>query len=335
MGFLSLSLFASPASAQADSAAARALFSEGRKLMQAEKFDEACPKFEESLRLDNGIGTQFNLAHCWEKIGRTASAWAMFLDVAAAARASNQNEREAAARERASVLEPKLTRMRIVVTDPAPDTKVTRDEVDVRPAAWGTAMPVDPGEHVVTVTAPGKQSWSQAVKVPANSKTFSVTVPVLEDVVVAKAPEPVAPTEPQPVRGDSTRDSGGGSGSKMAAYVVGGVGLAAVATGTLFALQSRSDNNKALGLCLEHDDVTGEDICPTPDEQTSHDDLVKDAKREQVIGIIGFGVGGAALVTAVILYVTAGDDSDPERADLFVTPVVGPNDWGAALTARF
>ena len=73
-GILCCALSATPAAAQSsDSAAARALFTEGRTLMEAERFDEACPKLEESLRLDQGIGTQFNLAHCWEKQGRTAS----------------------------------------------------------------------------------------------------------------------------------------------------------------------------------------------------------------------------------------------------------------------
>src|SRR4051794_25809493 len=82
-GAFALCLVGTTASAQSESAAARALFAEARKLMAAERYDEACPKFEESLRLDQGIGTQFNLAHCWEKQGRTASAWGMFLDVAA------------------------------------------------------------------------------------------------------------------------------------------------------------------------------------------------------------------------------------------------------------
>ncbi len=62
---------AQPALAQSDSAAARALFAEGRSLMEDERYAEACPKLEESLRLDHGMGTQFNLAHCWEKLGRT------------------------------------------------------------------------------------------------------------------------------------------------------------------------------------------------------------------------------------------------------------------------
>jgi tetratricopeptide (TPR) repeat protein len=118
---------AGTASAQTDSAGARALFQEGRSLMEAERYEEASPKFEESLKLDNGIGTQFNLAHCWEKLGRTASAWALFLDVAAAAKADNQEKREAAARERAKALEPRLTRMRIDVSEGVPGMKIERD----------------------------------------------------------------------------------------------------------------------------------------------------------------------------------------------------------------
>src|SRR6185436_13105064 len=108
LGILSLAfaLWGHEASAQSDSAAARALFTEGRQLMSAEKYAEACPKLEESLRLDPGMGTRFNLAHCWEKIGRSASAWAMFLDVAAAARAAGQQQRDTAAKERAAALEP-------------------------------------------------------------------------------------------------------------------------------------------------------------------------------------------------------------------------------------
>ena len=68
---------ASPAFAQSGSnkAAAEALFSEGRSLASAGKCDEAIPKFQASQKLDPGIGTLLNLADCYEKVGRTASAW--------------------------------------------------------------------------------------------------------------------------------------------------------------------------------------------------------------------------------------------------------------------
>jgi hypothetical protein len=323
----------SRASAQTDSAAARALFSEGRQLMSSEKYPEACPKFEESLRLDPGMGTQFNLAHCWEKIGRTASAWAMFLDVAAAARAGNQPQREAAAKERASALEPKLTRLRIVVPEPAPDAKIFRDDQEVGKAAWGTAMPVDPGDHVIRVTAEGKKEWSQDVKVPPTSRTFSVTVPALEDLPVAQ-PSSSAPKQEVVADTSSPHDngsSGGGGGSKVPALLIGGVGIAGVAVGTVFAVQGYHDNQQALELC--HVGESGND-CPSKTEHDKHDQLVDDAKRELLIGWVAIGVGGAALVTSTILLLTGGGDSR-DRAELDLAPLWLDGGAGGTLSGRF
>jgi hypothetical protein len=337
-----------PAEAQTDSAAARALFSEGRDLMEKERFDEACPKLEESLRLDEGMGTQFNLAHCWEKVGRTASAWALFLDVAAAARASNQPQRETAARERAKALEPKLTRMRIEVADAAPDMKVERDDKEVGRAAWGMAMPIDPGDHVIRVTAPGKRPWLHEVKVPAASRTFSVNVPALEDepVVADTAAGPNADegkTQSVTEDVDPTRDEGS-NGQIVTAWVVGGVGVAALLAGTIFAVQSRSDNSEALKLCLLDDGTS----CASPAEKERHKALTADARREQTLSFIGFGLGGAAVIAATILYITAEDGTDEDQASragidralrtvdtIQVSPLVGSEAWGAVVSGQF
>lgn len=326
-----LLLLAQPARAQAESAAARALFAEGRQLMSSDKYVEACPKFEESLRLDPGMGTQFNLAHCWEKLGRTASAWALFLDVAAAARAGNQPEREAAAKERAAALEPKLTRLRIVVPEPATNAKIYRDEQEVGSAAWGTAMPIDPGGHVIRVSAPGKKDWTHEVQVPSAARTFSVDVPPLEALPLAQ----VTPEEPQraaPLMATAApRDTAGG-GANVAALVVGGVGLAALATGTVFALQAYSDNQEALDLCLGRDGNT----CSDPEERARHSQLVKDAKRERLIGLVTLGVGGAAVVTSVLLLLTAsGGEDEVEQVALQLTPAWGDGTFGATLSGQF
>jgi hypothetical protein len=325
------------AQAQTDSAAARALFAEGRSLMEDERYAEACPKFEESLRLDHGMGTQFNLAHCWEKVGRTASAWALFLDVAAAARAGNQPQREAAARERAKALEPKLTRLRIQIVDAAPDTRVERDGQDVGRAAWGTGVPVDPGKHVVHVTAPGKKPWTDDVDVPAAPRIFTVTVPELSDAPIEPPEAEIAPTRsPPPVEADVAAPRGGGSsGQKVAALVVGGLGLAASATGTIFLLQSRSDNSAALELCHEPTGVSGAERCLDSAEEDRHTELVNDAKRGRLIGFVGIGVGGAALITAVILYATADGDSHEREATFDVAPMWADGMRGAAITGHF
>src|SRR5688572_27933584 len=52
---------------------ARELFLTAKRLAKKGDYEKACPKFEASLKLKSGIGTEFNLADCWEQIGRTAS----------------------------------------------------------------------------------------------------------------------------------------------------------------------------------------------------------------------------------------------------------------------
>src|SRR5262245_30710139 len=96
-------------------AAAAALFEDGRRLMGEGKFAEACPKLEESQRMDPGMGTLYNLATCWEQTNRTASAWVGYRDVAAAALAAGQSDREKVARGKAAALEPRLMRLKITV----------------------------------------------------------------------------------------------------------------------------------------------------------------------------------------------------------------------------
>src|SRR5579871_3417882 len=93
-----------------DKAAAEAAFDEGKKLMAAHAYAEACPKLAESQRLDPGIGTMLGLADCYEKNGQTASAWAEFREAAGVA-ARKQDRRESLARENATRLEPLLTRL--------------------------------------------------------------------------------------------------------------------------------------------------------------------------------------------------------------------------------
>ena len=142
------------AQAQSETAAAVALFDEGRAALQRGEFDLACAKFKESNRLDPAIGTAFNLANCEERRGRLATAWVLFRQVVA--RMKPDDPRLAVATERVKALENRVPRVTFVADDHTPrDTRVKVDELELGSASFGSAIPLDPGEHHAVVRSPG------------------------------------------------------------------------------------------------------------------------------------------------------------------------------------
>src|SRR5262249_46489062 len=145
---------ASPVQAEAsaaDKAAAEALFVEAKKLLADGRAAEACPKLAESQRLNPGLGTMLNLADCYEKVGKTASAWGLFNDLQASARREGDTRGyEVEGARRAMLLEPKLSKL-IVKVPPGgqvPGLAVRRDGQVMGEGLMGSAVPVDPGDHV-------------------------------------------------------------------------------------------------------------------------------------------------------------------------------------------
>jgi hypothetical protein len=116
-----------------DPATAQALFDQARKLMTQEKWAEACPKLEESQRLDPGGGTLLHLALCREHEGKIATAWAHYQDALAWAKRDGRKDRVKIAQPRIDALTPRLHRMRVRV---APKSRklagfaVSRDEAN-------------------------------------------------------------------------------------------------------------------------------------------------------------------------------------------------------------
>ena len=158
--------------ASADAATAEALFSEGRRLYADGNYAAACTKFEESNKADPAIGTQLNLAMCWEKLGKTASAWAMYMQVANATSSSGRSDRAQFAQSHAAALLPTLSKL--AITAPA-GTSIRVDGAPWSAALTGIATPVDPGRHTIEASAPNK-TFRRVVDVPANAATITVAV---------------------------------------------------------------------------------------------------------------------------------------------------------------
>jgi hypothetical protein len=240
-------------------AAAEALFTEGRALLDAGHYAEACVKLAESQRLDPSAGTLLNLGECFEKNGQTASAWATFKDAERASVDRHRPDWEKTAQRRAATLEGRLSRVTVVVPAPArvDGLVIEIGELRVEPALYDTPIPLDPGPHVVHARAPGRVPWGSEISIASESDRRSITVPVLAIEVLAPPAGAKAAPDPDANGPGLARRSGGipvvawalGAG----AVVLAGVGVTLWVSGQ----NDRSDLSRtcaATGTCA-HDDI--------------------------------------------------------------------------------
>lgn len=322
---LTLSLLAPTAIANAQSdtktAVADALYRQARDLMAAGKYADACPKFAESQRLDPATGTLLNLAACHEKQGKLATAWIEYSDALVAARRDQREDRVDYARERAAALEPRLSRLTLVLAAGAeePELMIELDGASVGRAIIGAATPVDPGQHSVRASAPGKKPWTGTIVIAAEADQQTLTIPALE----IAPPEPTSVAAPPTTPGTSgatlphpASDELSSRPIPTSVYIAGGITLALAAgagvTGVSY-LGKRSDYQ---------------------DARAGESGGSKERNSAQRMGYVNLGFWAGTLIGAgvtTVLYVTR-----PERAGAArVVPIVGPGVAGLGLTGGF
>lgn len=315
-----------------DKASAEALFDQGVRLMKQSNFSDACPKLEESERIDPAVGTLLYLGECYERVGKTASAWATFREAASLAANSNQVERARVASSRAQDLEPKLSRLSIEL---APEVArlagviVKRSGQRLEPSLYGTPLPVDPGEYRIEVSAPGYETWSTPIKVESGGASASVRVPAL---VKGSEPAPALATgAPALGAGPATKTTVPPPSPPAAAslstqqtlgIVVGGVGVIGVGLGSYFGIRAISKNSDA------------EQQCPNPGLCNNQRGLTltDQAKQSAKASNIAFAAGGALVAVGAVLYLTGGQRRS-ERVSL--VPWLAPNAATASISGSF
>ncbi|WP_437717901.1 hypothetical protein WMF45_16690 [Sorangium sp. So ce448] len=218
---LALALAVSPGVAFAQ---AEALLDEGKALMKKGKVAEACPKLEESYRLSPRSATLLALAMCHEKQGKIATAWSEYIDLGAAARKEGNKRLEADAKARGAKLELSLPRLTLSVPRAAAveGLEVMLDGAPVDGALWGQARPIDPGQHKVSASAPGRKPWEKSVSIKRGERK-TVAVPALAkdaSAVAQPAPAaeaPAAPVAAAPEKGSAASGDGAAGPGKGAA----------------------------------------------------------------------------------------------------------------------
>lgn len=286
---------AQPADAKA---LAEQLFNQARDLAKQENWEEACPKFEASFRYDPVLGTKLNLANCYERTGKLASAWGLYRDAVELARKAADIKRADYAQKQAAALEPRLPTLSISLAAGSPaGLLVKRDGDELDAGALGAALYVDPGVHVIEVDAPGFQSFHTTVTLAERQKE-SVEIPALTPLPVqpqvTEAPPPPEPTldvtENAPPPPPRTR--------LYLGIGVGAAGLAAVGTGLVFGVKAGSTNDEAKDLC-------GAELECSAANYDRGRDLVDKAKSQATISTALVIGGGVAIAAGAVLALTA------------------------------
>jgi hypothetical protein len=283
--------------------AAEALYREGQQLILAGNVHDACVKFAESERIDPAAGTLIATAECHEKEGKLATAWAEFTDAVEMAARAREPERERYARSHAAALEKSLYRVTLEFPSPPPGTEVKLDGRTLGVGALGSAIPLDPGQHHVDVTAPHMATWSKELHVPGIAGTERLTVSL------EPAPEALAALRPSV----STE-----APSLVLPMTMGGVGVAAIATGVVLLITANGKGSDAVSEAR-----AATNAAAYSNAQSEHDSAV----TLQAAGLVVGGVGVAAAAVGTVLLVRAkGAHSSvaPHDAAVRVTPRVFP-----------
>jgi hypothetical protein len=224
-----------------DTAVSRAdrFFKDGRRAAEHGDFGEACKLFEESFRLDPGVGTLVNLGDCAEHLGDLERAYGYYHT--ASARMTEGDDRLARVHERLESIDRRAAKVALQLDADAPQgTVITLDGDTVD--AHKMPLHLLKGGHIVLVTAVGYRGARYNLDVTEGEiRALHVTPgPALEAVL----PGSIVQTEVRP------------SGwMKPASVSVLGLGVAAVWVGSLAGLMAidrrdvQSANCNAQSVC--------------------------------------------------------------------------------------
>jgi hypothetical protein len=292
-----------------DVALASALFTDGRTLMDKGKFAEACPKLAESHHLDPGGGVVLALALCREAEGKTASAWVAFEEALLFAKRDKRDDRRTTIEEHLDKLRPMLSRFAVSLSDGAraQGVVVALDGRALSDASLGVAFVVDPGEHHLIATAPGKAAFRESITI-AHGEERRLVVPALG--IAAVEPPKLAP------RYDTVRAIG---------WVSLSLGVVTLGVSGFYGLRAFSRQRES------------EDHCPNDVCDMQGIGLHDQAKSAARVSTVAFGLGTVAVALGIVLVLTAPSNKTkaPESGvALQLAPAVGPTS-GLALTGSF
>jgi hypothetical protein len=280
---------------------AQTRFLRAKEFYDAKDFAKAEVEFRASLDLVNSPNARFLMAHCLRELGRPVEAYVeLGRTVSEAREGAHEDGRYVQTAEEASAerdaLAKELAFITLTVARPSASTVVRVSGVDLKRPAWSEPIPVAPGELEIVVSTPERAPVAQKLSLVAgerkNVDLDAGPEPPPKKVLLLEPPKEEAPISLRPF-----------------AYIVGGIGVAGLATFAIAGSMARSTHS-------DLDDACKGGPCPE-----SYRDTITRGRREQTIANVGIVVGGVGLVAGLSLFLISKPSAkNPQPTALTLTP---------------
>jgi hypothetical protein len=302
-------------------AAARALAVEGFKLAQNGQCSEAIDKLERAEKLHHGAMVSARLADCYIQEGRLVEGVERLRSVLREPLPANPSDAlQQSYADSKTLLEatrPKLATLTVFIdVAPGVEPTVTIDGHAIPTALLGARRPTDPGDHLITASAPGYLSASRHVILGPGEETSTALALVID------ASAPRAQTNAAAISGAAASDgaaatanaassqASSGGRNLVPAFIAWGASVAALGVGIGFGVAALNN----------HNDLST--MCPNKACTSDQSDLLHTAHVNATVSTVGYVTAAAGAALGSVLFFTMGRE---EQA---------PSGTAAAKTSR-
>ncbi len=290
------------------------LYKEAVDLANAGRWADAAEKLRAVLAIRSSPKVRFTFGQAEEHVGKLATAYDAYAQALADAEAARETDVADTAGGALHALAPRVPIVRVKVTGVGASAATAT--IDEHAAKVGDLVRVDPGDHVVAVSAPGARAAQSKLTIAEGQRIEVPVQLVAEDFQTApaatRAPVPAEPeAEPAP------ETPSGPFPWRTVGLVAAGVGVVGLGVGTYFGIDAISKNNTS-----NQTGCSG-NTC-TQGAYTTRQDAISSA----TVSTIAFVAGGVLAAAGITLWLVApkGD------AAAQVTPVALSGGGGLALT---
>jgi hypothetical protein len=291
---------ASGASAD-DRAAAHRHLTQAEELKKKGQLAEACKHLEEVERLDPKLPTLMELAECTEQLGKLVEAQAQWALARDRAKHDEKPQSKARAETRLAAVQKGVAHLTLQLAANTPaSAQVLRDDLPLEPASLASALPMNPGDHVILVRLAGHDDAKYAVKL---AKGDNQTLPIAAGPATGPQTSPPPPPSPspapppplpvltpkvvaQPTKQEALPSTSWWSEQRAAGAILGSAGIVAIGVGSALCFMSK-----------------------------------RDADQRLVVGAISVASGGVLFVTGAVLLASASSDAS-QHARMTVRPTL-------------